>query len=235
MKKISIIIPAYNEEKRLPETLKKIKQFFLKNKIKNEIIVIDDGSTDNTVSIAKKQKVKILKNNANLGKGYSVKRGFLASKGDIILFTDADLSTPIEYLKHFINEHNSGFDVVIASRALEGSIIKVPQPFLRELSGKIFNVFVRLITWLPFSDTQCGFKSFTKEAARKIFNKLTIYGFGFDVEALYIAKKLNFKIIEYPVTWYNSNATKVNFFKDSTRMFFELFKIRLNDLKGHYK
>ncbi len=235
MKKISVVIPAYNEEKRLPGTLKKIKNFFKTNKIKNEIIVVDDGSTDNTVSVAKKYKIKILKNEKNSGKGYSVKRGVFSAKGDIILFTDADLSTPIEFLKHFINEHNSGFDVVIASRALSGSEVKIPQPPLRELSGKIFNIFVRLITWLPIHDTQCGFKSFTQNAAKKIFSRLTIWGFGFDVESLYIAKKSGFKISEYPVTWYNSNATKVDFFKDSTRMFFELFKIRFNDIRGLYK
>jgi len=235
MKKVSIIIPAYNEEKRLPATLLKIKKFLKKNKIKSEIIVIDDGSIDNTVSIAKKYGVKVLKNGKNVGKGYSVKRGIFAAKGDVILFTDADLSTPIEFLKDFMNEHASGFDVVIASRALNRSIIKVRQPLPRELSGKVFNLLVRLITRLPLNDTQCGFKSFKKDAAKKIFSNLTINGFGFDVEALYIAKKHNFKIIEYPVYWYNSNATKVNFFKDSMRMFFELFKIRLNDLKGLYK
>ncbi|MCX8094465.1 MAG: glycosyltransferase family 2 protein [Candidatus Goldbacteria bacterium] len=233
--KVSVIIPAYNEEKRLPETLKKIKNFLKKNKIKNEIIVVDDGSTDNTVSISKKYKVKVLKNEKNKGKGFSVKRGMLAARGEIVIFTDADLSTPVEFLKHFINEHKSGFDIVIASRALQGSEIKIPQPYLRELSGKIFNVLVRLITWLPIHDTQCGFKSFTRKAAQQIFKRLTIYGFGFDVEALYIARKLGFTISEYPVSWYNSKATKVDFLKDSIRMFFELFKIRLNDIKGLYK
>lgn len=235
MNKVSIIIPTYNEEKRLPATLFKIKKFLKKSRIKNEIIVVDDGSTDNTVSVAKKHKVKILKNGRNFGKGYSIKHGVLKAKGDVILFTDADLSTPIKFLKNFLNKHNSGFDVVIASRGLQDSKIKIPQPFLREVSGKIFNILVRLITWLPLKDTQCGFKSFKADAAKKIFKKLTIHGFGFDVETLFIAKKFNFKIIEYPVDWYNSNATKVNFFKDSARMFIELFKIRFNDLKGLYK
>lgn len=235
MKTISIIIPAYNEEKRLPETIAKIRKYLSKNRIPSEIIVVDDGSTDGTAAAVKKLKTKLISNGKNRGKGASVARGVEKAKGAITLFTDADLSTPITFLKDFIRQHENGAGIVVASRDIKGAKVKVPQNFLREAGGKIFNIFVRLVTGLPIHDTQCGFKSFTKEAAKKVFSRQTINGFGFDVEILYIAKKHGLKITEYPVTWFNSPATKVNFLRDSTRMFAELFKIRLNDFLGKYK
>jgi dolichyl-phosphate beta-glucosyltransferase len=236
MPSVSIIIPAYNEEKRLPGTLSRVKKFLSAAKIRAEIIVVDDGSSDGTAALVKKEKsVKLVSNKINSGKGFSIKRGALAAKRDIVLFTDADLSTPIAFLKPFMREHAAGVDVVVASRDIAGSKVKVPQNIFRETAGKIFNLFVRAITGLPIHDTQCGFKSFTRKAAREIFSRQTIPGFGFDAEALFIAKKHGLKIREYPVEWYNSPATKVSFFTDSLRMFAELFKIRFNDLKGLYK
>jgi dolichyl-phosphate beta-glucosyltransferase len=235
MTSVSIIIPAYNEEKRLPATLSRIKKHLSKKSISAEIIVVNDGSTDGTADAARRAKVKLINNSKNRGKGYSINRGMLAAKNGIVFFTDADLSTPIDFLGRFIKEHKTGADVVIASRDIKGSKVRVPQNIFRETGGKVFNLFVRAVTGLPIHDTQCGFKSFKKEAAKKIFPRQTIFDFGFDAEILFIARKHKCRIVEYPVEWYNSPATKVDFFRDSMKMFAELFKIRLNDMKGLYK
>lgn len=232
---VSIIIPAYNEEKRLPATILKIKKYVSKNRIPSEIIVVDDGSTDSTAAVAQKQKVRLILNGKNRGKGYSIANGIKKARGSVMLFTDADLSTPITFLSGFLKQHKAGADVVVASRDIPGSNVKVPQNALRETGGKIFNLFVRAVTWLPIHDTQCGFKSFTRKAAKTVFSRQTINGFGFDVEILFIAKKHGLKTVEFPVDWYNSPATKVSFLRDSTRMFMELFKVRMNDLRGLYK
>lgn len=235
---ISIVIPAYNEEKRLPDTLKKLLKFVSSKKINAEIIVVDDGSQDKTASVVlalKSSKIKLIKNTKNMGKGFSVQNGVKNAKGDIILFTDADMSTPIKHLSEFIQYHKAGYEIVIASRDLVESQVIIPQNPFREISGKIFNLMVRLVTGLPIHDTQCGFKSFTKKAAKLIFPKQTIAGFGFDVEILFIAHNHKLSIKEAAVEWYNATGTKVSFFKDSLRMFAELFKIRLNGLKGIYK
>ncbi|MEI7541930.1 MAG: dolichyl-phosphate beta-glucosyltransferase [bacterium] len=235
---ISIVIPAYNEEKRLPDTLKKLLKFVSSKKINAEIIVVDDGSKDDTAAVVlalKNPKIKLIKNTKNMGKGFSVQNGVKNAKGDIILFTDADMSTPIKHLSEFIQYHKEGYEVVIASRDLVESKVIVPQSPFREISGKVFNLMVRLVTGLPIHDTQCGFKSFTKKASKLIFSKQTIVGFGFDVEILFIAHSHKLSIKEAAVEWYNAPGTKVSFFKDSLRMFAELFKIRLNGLKGIYK
>ena len=235
---VSIIIPAYNEEKRIPDTLRKILKFVSSKKINSEIIVVDDGSTDNTAAVVaaiKNPKIRIIKNPKNMGKGYSVQNGVRNAKGGIVLFTDADLSTPIKHLSEFIAYHKEGYEVVIASRDLVESKVMVPQSHFRELGGKIFNIMVRVVTGLPIHDTQCGFKSFSKKAAKMIFSRQTIPGFGFDAEILFIAYSLKLQIKESAVEWYNDPGTKVNFFRDSIRMFAELFKIRLNGIRGLYR
>jgi len=238
MASVSIVIPAYNEAKRLPSTLNKIKSFLSSKKLKYEIIVVNDGSSDETAKAAisvKGLKVTLISNKKNMGKGYCVNRGVKKAKNDIILFTDADLSTPVKFLSPFLKLHSKGNDVVAASRALNRKLVKKRQPIHRDMMGRIFNVFVRLITGLKIKDTQCGFKSFKKSAAKKIFSKQTIFDFGFDVEILYIASLHGFKIAESPVEWYDSPATKVNPLMDSLRMFGGLFAIRLKSIKGIYR
>ena len=238
MSLVSIIIPAYNEESRLSSTLDSIKKYVTSKKLRYEVLVVDDGSTDRTLHVAstyKGLKIKVIQNGKNRGKGYSIYHGVQKASGDIIMFTDADLSTPISFLGDFMKYHRVGWDVVIASRDIAGSDVKVPQNFFRELGGKFFNILVRFVAGLPLHDTQCGFKSFTRRAAWIIFTKQTIFDFGFDVEVLYIAQKHHLKIKESPVEWYNSPGTKVSFLKDSLKMFGELFKIRVNDAFGKYK
>ncbi|MEI7640628.1 MAG: dolichyl-phosphate beta-glucosyltransferase [bacterium] len=238
MYSISIIIPAYNEEQRLPATLEKIKTYVTARQYDYEIIVVNDGSTDKTAGVAETFKdlnLRVLTHSPNRGKGYCIKTGMLNAKKDIALFTDADLSTPIEFFDTFAPLHESGADIVIASRDIKGAAVKLAQPFFREFGGKVFNLLMRLVTGLPIHDTQCGFKSFKRETLENIFKRQTIPGFGFDVEVLYIAHKLGYKIKETPVDWFDSPATKVNFLKDSTKMFAELFKIRANDFNGLYK
>lgn len=232
---VSIVIPAFNEEKRLASTLSRIKLYLDSRGGKHEVIVVDDGSTDKTAQVAEEFRglsLRVLKNEKNSGKGYSINRGMLEAGGDIVLFTDADMSTPIEFFDHFIKHHENGYDIVIASRAIDRSLIKKKQPFFREIMGRIFNLCVRLITGLQIKDTQCGFKSFKRRAVREIYPKQTIYDFGFDVEILYVAKMSGFKIMETPVEWYDSPATKVNALKDSFMMFIGLIRVRLTSYRN---
>jgi dolichyl-phosphate beta-glucosyltransferase len=228
---ISIVIPAYNEEKRIGKTLKKVYEYFKEKKIEFEIIVVDDGSNDKTVEIVEKfsfdkKEIRILKHEKNMGKGAAVKTGILNAKGELILFTDADLSTPIEEFEKLKKEIENGYDIAIGSRGLKDSKIVIPQPFYRRIIGKIFPFLVRLIVINDFKDTQCGFKLFKKEAGKKIFSQLKTDGFAFDVEVLARGKKENFKIIEVPVVWINSPYSSVKIFKDSFKMFISLLKIR---------
>lgn len=228
---ISIIIPCYNEEKRIKKTLEKIWEYFKSKEIDFEIIVVDDGSRDKTVEIVEKWKegkenIKLIKHPKNKGKGAAVKTGVMNAEGNLILFTDADLSTPIEEyekLKKFID---SGYDISIGSRGLKESKILVPQPFFRRMIGRIFPFLVRLIVIRKFKDTQCGFKLFKKEVAKEIFKNLKTTGFAFDVEILYNSVKKRYKIKEVPVTWMNSPYSTVKIFRDSFKMFISLLKIR---------
>jgi dolichyl-phosphate beta-glucosyltransferase len=237
MLKLSIVIPMYNEEYRISKTLYKIISYLDKEKYDYEIILVDDGSKDQTLNVIRKltnDRIRIISNTKNNGKGYVVRQGIMAAKKEWILFSDADLSTPIEELetiKNYIHSH----DVVIGSRALKDSNILVYQPFYRAWSGKIFNLIVKLLAVRGIQDTQCGFKIFSKDAAQKIFSKQRLNGFGFDVEVLYLARKYGYKIKEVPVTWIDDANTKVGLFKDSIRMFADILAIRLNNLKGKYK
>ena len=226
---LSIIIPSYNDKLRLINSLKIIIKYLDLKKFKYELIIVDDGSTDNTIENIPpliKQKTRILINDKNYGKGASIKKGVLAASGDFIFFSDADLSTPIEEMDNFLTTLNKGYDIAIASRAISGANILIHQSSFREISGKIFNFLVRLLLIPNIYDTQCGFKGFTKEAAKKIFLQQKIQRFGFDVEILYIAQKIGYKIKELPVSWTNAPNSKVNIFTDSLNMLIDLFKIK---------
>ncbi len=228
---LSIIIPAYNEEKRLGLTLRKILDYLDARQILAEIIVVDDGSSDRTSELAEEilkdwPLYRIISLPKNLGKGAAVKEGVLKASGEFILFSDADLSTPIEELEKMLPLAREGYEVVIASRALPQSEIKKRQSWLREHMGKTFNLFVRLLLLKGIKDTQCGFKLFEKEAAKKIFSQVKCCGYAFDVEALLLAKQFGYKIAQVPVVWVNSPESRVSLIGSSLKMFFELMKIR---------
>lgn len=226
--KISVVIPAYNEERRLPNTLRTIIDFVSVRNEEFEIIVVDDGSKDSTYNSAKEfgDSIYVYTLEKNSGKGAAVRKGVLEATGDLIFFTDADLSTPIYEMDKLLNDLKNSFDISIGSRAVDYSMIKVHQPFYREFMGKTFNKIVQLLVIKGIKDTQCGFKGFKNKVAKEIFSKTLIDGFSFDVEVLYIARKLNYKISEVPVEWYNDQQTKINPIKDSYKMLKEIFKIR---------
>ena len=233
---ISIVIPAYNEERRIESTLKKVIKYCKKNFSNYEILVVNDCSKDRTKQVVEKyktQKVKLLHNGVNRGKGYSVRKGILAAKYPFVLFTDSDMSTPMTDLKSFL-PYIKRYDIVIASRNMKGSKIKVSQPFYRKLMGKAFPFFVNLLVLRGFKDTQCGFKLFKTDVAKKIVALQTFERFSFDVEILFIAKKLGYKIKELPVTWVDKAGSKVSPIKDAASMMMDLFRIRLNQIQGRY-
>ncbi len=209
---ISIVIPAYNEERRLPAALEGVRAYLDGRQWSfREIVVVDDGSTDKTAAVAERFGARVLANPGNRGKGYSVRHGMLEARGEWALVTDADLSTPIEELdKLWSAAAAAGADVAIGSRALDRSLIGVHQPAMRENVGRLFNLAMRLVTGLPFRDTQCGFKLFTARAAREIFGRQRLDGFGFDVEVLVLARELGYRAIEVPVRWNDVLGTKVS-------------------------
>jgi len=237
---LSVVIPAYNEEPRLGATLGRVVGYLSERGDAYEIIVVDDGSMDATVRVAeefsrKHEEIKILRNAANRGKGFSVRRGVGESRGEFVLFSDADLSTPIEDLeKLFPKLLNEGYGVAMGSRSVRGSDVRLHQPWYREGMGKIYNKIVRLFTLRGFKDTQCGFKLFRGALAREIFAKQRIERFSFDVEVLYLAKKKGCRIAEVPVTWYDSPRSRVSLVSDPVQMFVDVLRIRLNDLRGYY-
>jgi dolichyl-phosphate beta-glucosyltransferase len=236
---LSIIIPAYNEEKRLPRTLKLIHSYLEARRYHAEVIVVDDGSTDGTVRLveatrANYPEVRIILNGRNRGKGFSIRYGILEARGEIALFTDADLSAPIEEAdKLFAAIQEGNFDVAIGSRAIR-ALIRVHQSRIREVAGVIFNWVVRFIVGINFIDTQCGFKAFRLDRTRVIFEQQQTEGFGFDPEILFLAGYHKLKVAEIPVVWAHDQGTKVHVFADSLRMFTDLLKIRWNSLRGLY-
>jgi glycosyltransferase involved in cell wall biosynthesis len=247
---LSIIIPAYNEEGRLGRALSRIREYFAERRVppgvapeiglnQLEILIVDDGSKDGTARIAEEWArempcVRLVWNRENRGKGYSERHGMLESRGRLALFTDADLSSPIEEIEKLLAALSAGNDIAIGSRALDRSLISIHQSRHRELAGIIFNGLVRVITGLPFHDTQCGFKIFRREPSRIIFEQQHIERFGFDPEILFLAKRHGLRIAEVPVRWAHDPATKVQVLRDSVMMFCDLLVIRWNWLLGRY-
>ncbi|MDP8989628.1 MAG: glycosyltransferase family 2 protein [Acidobacteriota bacterium] len=237
---LSIVIPAYNEERRLPATLDVIFSWLDGSPYGDaEVLVVDDGSTDSTAAIVEKRaacepRLRLVQNPGNRGKGFAIRHGMLDAKGDWILFSDADLSAPIDELaKLLAAAHEKRAAIAIGSRALDRTLIGVHQSRWREMSGIVFNRITRRITGLTFSDTQCGFKLFRRDAARRVFPLQRLDGFSFDVEDLFVAHTLGIPIIEVPVRWNNVEGTKVGLMQ-GVASFLDLLRIRWNWLQGHY-
>jgi len=237
---LSVVIPAYNEGEKLPSTLPKMYDYLKQQSYDWEILVVSDGSKDNTAQVVKDlsfqiENLRLIDNKENHGKGYVVKQGMLSAKGKYRLFTDADNSTSIEQVEKMWPEFEKGFEVVIGSRDIEGANLAVPQPWWRMMIGNAFNLLVQITCGLwGIPDTQCGFKGFTKKASEDIFSKTRISRFAFDSEMLVIAKKMGYKIKEIPVFWVNDKRSSVKF-KSMVKMAIDLFQIRLNIIKGVYE
>jgi glycosyltransferase involved in cell wall biosynthesis len=235
---LSIIIPCYHEERRLPRTLERIRAWLSARPGPAEVIVVVDGSRDRTPEVAAEMQprfpeLRILRSETNHGKGYSVRRGMLAARAPVALFTDADLSAPIEEAEKLfaaLEEH----DVAIGSRAVDRSLIEVHQSRRRELAGILFNQAVQLVTGLRIVDTQCGFKAFRLPRARIIFDQQRIERFGFDPEILFLARRHGLRIAEVPVRWSHDADTRVRVLRDGLRMGWDLLRIRGNQLLGRY-
>ena len=237
---LSVVIPVYNEAFRIPSALRQILDYLERRGESYEVLVVDDGSTDDTAErvaevCRETPAVRSLRHPANQGKGFAVRDGMLNARGEYLLFTDADLSSPMTEAERLLEPLRNGYDVVIGSRALRPEWVSPRQPWLRETAGKTFNLFVRAMTFLPFHDTQCGFKAFRREAAQAVFSCQTIPGFGFDVEILYLARKFGYRVLETPVHWGNDARTKVHPLRDGQRMFLDLLRIRWNDWRGKYR
>jgi dolichyl-phosphate beta-glucosyltransferase len=240
---LSIVIPAYNEERRIVPSLERIREYLVAWGEPSEVIVVDDGSRDGTSKVVESEvpryqesgiPLRLLGDGTNRGKGATVRTGVLAASGYIVLFTDADLSAPIDEAPKLVEPILRGeAAVALGSRGLDYKLIGVHQPPARELAGRFFNVVMRLVTGLPFKDTQCGFKAFRRDAARDIFSRVRIDRFGFDVEALYLARKLGYETLEVGVVWNNVEGTTVSMV-GGIAAFADPLRVRLNDLRGLY-
>ncbi|MGH9503918.1 MAG: dolichyl-phosphate beta-glucosyltransferase [Terriglobales bacterium] len=235
----SIVIPAYNESARVGATLETVLAYVAERSWDAEVIVVDDGSSDDTAEIVRAHAVKnpqlrLLQNPGNRGKGHSVRHGMMEAQGAIMLFSDADLSSPIEEAEKLLSALAAGADIAIGSRWLRKDLQTQRQPLYRQLFGRIFNLLLRVTLGLTFKDTQCGFKAFNRRAAQAIFFLQRIERWGFDPEILYLARKFKFKVVEVPVAWAHREGTRISPLRDGTKMFWEMLKIRWNALSGKY-
>jgi glycosyltransferase involved in cell wall biosynthesis len=239
---LSIVVPAYNEATRLRNSLPEILDYLNRETSHSELIVVDDGSTDNTANVAReilansgRVRASVVSYQSNLGKGRAVRLGLQASRGDVTLFTDADLSTPISETPKLVEPITSGdCDLTFGSRALDRKLIGVHQPWRREQGGRVFNLAVRLATGLPFWDTQCGFKAFRMAVCRPLIEGATIDRFGFDVELIYLAYRAGLRLREVPVRWDHNEGSKISLFSDSFKMLNEVGLIRQQARRGVY-
>lgn len=242
---ISVIIPSYNEEKNIMDTLNDVAGYLSKKFPDSwEIVVVDDGSVDSTYKLAKdfmgaqsryKDRIRLLQNEKNSGKGAAVRKGMLAAKGKMLLFMDADSATKITEFDKMLPAFSSGYDFMVGSRHLEGAFIKEKQPLLRRLFGKVHHYIVGAVLGISASDYNCGFKSFSARVAKTLFSKQRIDGWVFDAEVLFLARKNNIKIKEIPVEWEHKSTSKVRILRDTIKSLMGIIEIRLNDMKGYYK
>ena len=235
----SIVIPAYNESARIPATLRSVVECVRANQWPAEVIVVNDGSIDSTAQVVRDfslqaPEVRLLENPGNRGKGYSVRAGILRAQGEIVMFTDADLSAPMEEAERLFAAIANGADIAIGSRWVESSRQTARQPLYRQLFGRCFNLVCRMVMNLPFADTQCGFKAFTRTAAQTVFQLQTIERWGFDPEILFIAIKRGFRIVEVPVSWAHDERSRISYLRDGIQMLKELAIVRWNALTGVY-
>jgi glycosyltransferase involved in cell wall biosynthesis len=239
---LSIVIPAYNEALRIDATITRVLECVAAQGWDAEVLVVDDGSTDETSAIVERWmqeprangRLHLIQNPGNRGKGYSVRNGLLQAAGEIVMFTDADLSAPMEEAERLFAALHQGADVAIGSRWLERQRQTIQQPLYRQIFGRCFNWITRRVMNLPFRDTQCGFKAFRREAAQVIFRLQTIERWGFDPEILFIARKLKFSIQEVPVTWGHDERSRLSYLKDGMKMLEEMAIVRRNSLAGRY-
>ncbi|HZP21883.1 MAG TPA: dolichyl-phosphate beta-glucosyltransferase [Terriglobales bacterium] len=236
----SIIIPAYNESERLANSLPKVLDYVDRQGLQAEIIVVNDGSTDGTADIVRQfarlhPEVRLLENPGNRGKGYSVRHGMLQARGDVVLFTDADLSSPIYEAGKLFAAIEQGADVAIGSRWLCAELQTERQPWHRQLYGRLFNLALRLTLGLKYRDTQCGFKAFTRAAAHTVFSRQRVERWGFDPELLFLANKFKLRTTEVAVEWAHDHRSKISPVRDGIKMGIEMISVRWNDLSGFYK
>jgi len=235
----SIIVPAYNEAERLGSSLHQMLAYIAESKWEAEIIVVNDGSRDQTAAVVKEFSsrnpiVRLIENPGNRGKGYSVRNGMLNASGQLLLFTDADLSSPIEEAPKLLAAIENGADVAIGSRYLQSELQTRKQPIHRRMLGRAFNLALRVILGLSYVDTQCGFKAFTRNAVNTVFPNMKIERWGFDPEILFLAKRYGLRVAEVPVSWAHDHRSKINPLRDGARMFWELMHVRINSMSGKY-
>jgi glycosyltransferase involved in cell wall biosynthesis len=236
---LSIVIPAFNEGARIESALDRVLACVAERGWDAEVLVVDDGSSDNTAAIVQHwmqshPNLHLIHNPGNRGKGYSVRNGILQSRGQVVMFTDADLSSPIEEGERLFEALDAGADVAIGSRWLDKQRQTIHQPLYRRFFGRCFNAVTRKVMGLPYKDTQCGFKAFKRDAAQVIFRLQTIERWGFDPELLFIARRLGYKIVEVPVTWGHDERTRISYLRDGTQMLKEMYQIRRNSIRGRY-
>src|SRR5271166_168751 len=236
----SFIIPAYNESERLGTSLPKVLDYIHQQQLQAEIIVVNDGSTDDTAEFVRhfaagNPELKLLENPGNRGKGYSVRNGMLHGNGDVLLFTDADLSSPIYEADKLFKALTQGADIAIGSRWLQAELQTERQPLYRQLYGRLFNLGLRMVLGLTYRDTQCGFKAFSRAAAQTVFSRQHIERWGFDPELLFLADKFRLRTVEVPVEWAHDHRSRINPVRDGLNMGLEMLKVRWNDVRGHYR